>query len=95
MASAEVEPFPPLQSHLSKQTVARREGTLRRRKSSMLGAELPGDNDVAAFATLGKGSPPASPTEATVRPASTLTSRPYSGPSPARLTDYVILESRH
>lgn len=66
MASAEMEPFPPLQKQFSKQNIARKEGGLRRRKSSTLGAELPGDNDVAAFATLGKGSPPASPTEPTV-----------------------------
>jgi len=66
MASAEMEPFPPLQNHFSKQTVVRKEGALRRRKSSALGAELPGDSDVAAFATLSKGSPPASPTELAV-----------------------------
>ncbi|KAF2687005.1 longevity assurance proteins LAG1/LAC1 [Lentithecium fluviatile CBS 122367] len=64
MASADVEPFPPLQNGFSKKNVVRKEGMLRRRKSSALGGELPGDNDVAAFATLGKGSPPASPTEA-------------------------------
>jgi acyl-CoA-dependent ceramide synthase len=67
MASAEMEPFPPLQNQFAKQTAARKEGVMRRRKSSALGAELPGDSDVAAFATLAKGSPPASPTELTVR----------------------------
>jgi acyl-CoA-dependent ceramide synthase len=68
MASAEIEPFPELQNHFSKKNVAKKEGTLRRRKSSTLGAELPGDNAVAAFATLGKGSPPASPTESVCYP---------------------------
>jgi acyl-CoA-dependent ceramide synthase len=67
MASAEIEPFPPLHNGFSKPHVPQKERALRRRKSSTLGGELPGDSDVAALATLSKGSPPASPTELTVR----------------------------
>ncbi|KAF1969105.1 LAG1-domain-containing protein [Bimuria novae-zelandiae CBS 107.79] len=65
MVSGDVEPFPPLQTdHLSKDKRGNgKNGTVRRRKSSGLGAELPGDTSVPAFATL--GSPPATPTEPT------------------------------
>jgi len=65
MASHDVEPFPPLQSNFGPKES--RNGTLakRRRKSSGLGAELPGDTNVPAFATMGN-SPPTTPTETTV-----------------------------
>jgi acyl-CoA-dependent ceramide synthase len=65
MASSDVEPFPPLQTEQStKQSRTGKSGSVRRRKSTGLGAELPGDTSVPAFATL--GSPPATPTEPTV-----------------------------
>lgn len=65
MSSGDVEPFPALQTEISKKDGrSGKSGLVRRRKSSGLGAELPGDTGVPAFATL--GSPPATPTEPTV-----------------------------
>lgn len=66
MASRDVEPFPPLQTEQPKKESRSlgKSGSVRRRKSSGLGAELPGDTSVPAFATL--GSPPATPIEPTV-----------------------------
>jgi acyl-CoA-dependent ceramide synthase len=51
------EPFPPLNGALPK--VGGVDGTARRRrKSSALGADVPGDVDVGAFATNRRGTPP-------------------------------------
>lgn len=63
MAPSDVEPFPPLNDKFAKKEGHKGGKTVRRRKSSGLGAELFGDNDVAAFATLGSGVLPATPTE--------------------------------
>ncbi|USP78359.1 acyl-CoA-dependent ceramide synthase [Curvularia clavata] len=51
------EPFPPLNGALSPNTPANN-APRRRRKSSGLGADVPGDVDVGAFATQRPGTPP-------------------------------------
>lgn len=70
-SARDVEPFPPLLSDESRSEAQSGQGrsesdtkTRGRRKSSGLRAELPGDTNVPAFATL--GSPPATPTEPSV-----------------------------
>lgn len=73
MAKSDLEPFPPLAgtttSSATKENHLAHGKVQRRRKSSALGGELPGDSDVAAFATL--RSPPLTPTtEYAVRRAS-------------------------
>ncbi|ORX92435.1 TLC domain-domain-containing protein [Clohesyomyces aquaticus] len=63
-----LEPFPPLNvSHnfVRRESHSHKHGdsSRRRRKSSGLGGELPGDSDVAAFATLAQSSPPLTPSD--------------------------------
>lgn len=63
MAKSDLEPFPPLvgtTTSATKENQTAHGKVQRRRKSSALGGELPGDSDVAAFATL--RSPPMTPT---------------------------------
>lgn len=53
------EPFPPLNGTTSRSSAKGADGTrLRRRKSSGLGGEIPGDVDVPSFATMRKSTPP-------------------------------------
>ncbi|PVH97763.1 acyl-CoA-dependent ceramide synthase [Periconia macrospinosa] len=61
MASAELDNIVTSQKSSSKTQNGSNGKVGRRRNGSVLGAELPGDSDVAAFSTL--GSPPATPTE--------------------------------
>ncbi|PSN66271.1 LAG1-domain-containing protein [Corynespora cassiicola Philippines] len=62
MAPSDVEPFPPLNPQLARKESHNGNGTVKRRKSSGLGGELPGDSAVPSFATSGRASPPATPT---------------------------------
>ncbi|KAF2267576.1 longevity assurance proteins LAG1/LAC1 [Lojkania enalia] len=66
MAQSGTEPFPPLNGHAqAPRRESHKHGTARRRrKSSGLGEEPLGDNDVPAFATM---SPPRTPVEPSVR----------------------------
>ncbi|KAH7068419.1 TLC domain-containing protein [Paraphoma chrysanthemicola] len=52
------EPFPALQGAPAKNSHSSSNGARRRRKSSGLGGEIPGDVDVPSFATGRKGTPP-------------------------------------
>ncbi|KAF2015064.1 longevity assurance proteins LAG1/LAC1 [Aaosphaeria arxii CBS 175.79] len=64
MAQSDLEPFPPLSPQPVPQKGKKSSGNVRRRKSSGLGGELPGDSDVAAFATLStRPQTPSTPTE--------------------------------
>ncbi|KAF2865168.1 TLC domain-containing protein [Massariosphaeria phaeospora] len=86
MASSDTEPFPPLVGHIPHRenhmggytttTTTTANTNTRRRNSSALGGELPGDSDVAAFATFNDNanghkiaSPPSTPTEASPSPS--------------------------
>jgi hypothetical protein len=64
--ASDLEPFPPLQGSgpYARKENQQTHGEVRRRKSSALRDELPGDSEVAAFATL--RSPPLTPTEQSV-----------------------------
>jgi hypothetical protein len=63
MSKSDVEPFPPLQGlvHSSRSDKHKTHGKVRRRKSSALGGELPGDSGVPSLASL--TTPPPTPTE--------------------------------
>lgn len=65
MSLDDVEPFPELHDFgpSTRSNNYTTHGKVRRRKSSALGGELPGDSDVAAFATL--VTPPVTPTTET------------------------------
>jgi hypothetical protein len=60
----DTEPFPPLNGSHEKEMKSAKSGSVRRRKSSGLGGELPGDSDAPALATM--ATPPATPTESSV-----------------------------
>ncbi|KAF2005774.1 LAG1-domain-containing protein [Amniculicola lignicola CBS 123094] len=64
MASSDTEPFPPLHGSFAPKVQHRHHPhSMRRRKSSGLGAELPGDNVGGSFATLDGTTPPLTPTD--------------------------------
>lgn len=66
MVSSDIEPFPTLDGP-ALHTQNGRKITSRRKLSGGLGAELPGDSDVAALGTLSADSPPATPTDNSVQ----------------------------